>query len=85
MADCAGWRMAERAKRLFPNMATVVQTVFIRFRYRGEVAMKKLLLLIAILGGAIAVIRNLPAEQRKRLAQLPAALMGGMMEHMPDN
>ena len=47
--------------------------------------MKKLLLLVAILGGAIAVIRNLPAEQRQRLANLPAALMGGMMEHMPDN
>ncbi len=47
--------------------------------------MKKFLLLIAILGGAIAVIRNLPVDQRRRLANLPAALMGGMMEHMPDN
>ncbi len=47
--------------------------------------MKKLLLLVAILGGAIAVIRSLPAEQRQRLASLRAALMGGMMEHMPDN
>ncbi len=48
--------------------------------------MKKLLLLVAILlGGAIAIIRNLPAEKRQRLAQLPAAMMGRMMEHMPDN
>ena len=47
--------------------------------------MKKLFFLIAILGGALAVIRNLPAEQRRRLASQPAALMGGMMEHMPDN
>ncbi len=47
--------------------------------------MKKLVLLVAILGGAIAIVRNLPAEQRQRLAGLPAALMGGMMEHMPDN
>ncbi len=47
--------------------------------------MKKILLLVAILGGAIAVIRNLSAEKRQRLASLPAALMGGMMEHMPDN
>ncbi len=47
--------------------------------------MKKFLLLIAILGGAIAIVRNLPAEQRQHLAGLPAVLMGGMMEHMPDN
>ncbi len=47
--------------------------------------MKRLLLLIAIVGGAIAIIRNLPAEKRQRLAQLPAAMMGRMMEHMPDN
>ena len=47
--------------------------------------MKRLLLFITILGGAIAVISRLPAEERQRLAQLPAALMGGMMEHMPDN
>ncbi len=47
--------------------------------------MKKLLLLLVVVGGAMAVIRNLPAVQRQRLAQLPAALMGGMMEHMPDN
>ena len=47
--------------------------------------MKKLLVLIAILGGAIAIIRSLPADTRQRLASLPAALMGGMMEHMPDN
>ncbi len=47
--------------------------------------MKKLLLLVAILGGAIAVIRSLSGEQRQRLATLPSALMGGMMEHMPDN
>lgn len=42
--------------------------------------MKKLLLLIAILAGAIAVIRRLPAEQRASLARLPAA----MMDCMPD-
>ncbi len=47
--------------------------------------MKKLLLLIAILGGAIAIIRKLSAEKREGLAQLPAAMMGRMMEHMPDN
>ena len=47
--------------------------------------MKKLLILVAILGGAIAVIRRLPAEKRQRMASLPAALMGRMMEHMPDN
>ncbi len=47
--------------------------------------MKKLLLRIAILGGAIAIIRNLPAEKRQGLAQLPAAMMGRMMEHMPDD
>jgi len=47
--------------------------------------MKRLLLLLVIVGGAIAVIRRLPAEQRASLASLPAALMGGMMEHMPDN
>ncbi len=47
--------------------------------------MKKLLLMLAILGGAMAVIRDLPAEKRQRMASLPAALMGGMMEHMPDN
>ncbi len=47
--------------------------------------MKKLLLLVTILGVAIAVIGRLPAEQRQRLASLPTALMGGMMEHMPDN
>ncbi len=47
--------------------------------------MKKLLLLIAILGGAIVIIRKLPAEKRQRLAQLPASMMGRMMEHMPDN
>ena len=47
--------------------------------------MKKLLLLSAFLGGVIAVIRRLPAEQRQRLASLPAVLMGGMMDHMPDS
>ena len=47
--------------------------------------MKKLLLLIAILVGAIATVRRLPAAQREALASLPAVLMGGMMEHMPDN
>lgn len=77
--------MAERAERLFPNMAAVVQTVFIQFRYRGGIAMKKLLLLLIVAGGAMAIVRRLSAEQRQRLAGLPAALMGGMMEHMPDN
>ncbi len=47
--------------------------------------MRKLLLLLVIVGGAMAIVRRLPAEQRQRLASLPAALMGGMMEHMPDN
>ncbi len=47
--------------------------------------MKRLLLLIASLGCAVAMVRRLPAEQRQRLASLPAALMGRMMEHMPDN
>ncbi len=47
--------------------------------------MKKLLLLLIAVGGAIAIVRRLPAEQRQLLASLPAALMGGMMEHMPDN
>ncbi len=47
--------------------------------------MRKLLLLIAVLGGAVAVIRKLPADQRQRLASLPSALMRGMIEHMPDH
>ncbi len=47
--------------------------------------MKRLFLLIAIVGGVIASVRLLPAEQRQRVAGLPAALMGGMMEHMPDD
>jgi hypothetical protein len=35
--------------------------------------MKRLFLLLVIVGGALAVVRRLPA------------LMGGMMEHMPDD
>ncbi len=42
--------------------------------------MKKLLVLIAILAGAIAVIRQLPAEQRASIARVPTA----MLNHMPD-
>ena len=47
--------------------------------------MTRLLFLLVIVGGAMAIVRRLPAEQRQRLAGLPAALMGGMMEYMPDN
>ena len=47
--------------------------------------MKRLLLLLVVVGGAMAVVRRLPADQRQRLASQPAALMGVMMEHMPDN
>ena len=47
--------------------------------------MKKLLLLIAILGGAIAIIRNSPAEKRQRLAELPMTMMERCMEMMPED
>lgn len=46
-----------------------------------------LLLLIAILlGGAIAAIavRLLSAGRREDLSRLPGAMMGWMVEHMPD-
>ena len=49
--------------------------------------MKRVLLLIAILlGGAIAAIavRLLAAERREDLSRLPGAIMGWMMERMPD-
>jgi hypothetical protein len=50
--------------------------------------MKRVLLLpIAILlGGVIAAIavRRLPAERREDLSQLPGAMMGWMVGHMPD-
>ena len=47
--------------------------------------MKRLLLLIVVVVGAIAIIRNLPPEKRQCLAGLPTALLGLIMEHMPDN
>ena len=72
--------MAERAEWLFPNIAAAVWP-----RYGGGVVMKRLLLLLVVVGGAIAVVRRLPVEQRQRLADLPTALMGVMMEHVPDN
>jgi hypothetical protein len=49
--------------------------------------MKKVRLLIAILGGAIAgVIAGLilPAEWRGKLSRPLEALIRGMVEHMPD-
>lgn len=47
--------------------------------------MKRALLVSATLaGGAIVVIRNLPAEWRESLSRLPATMMGQMIEHMPD-
>ena len=47
--------------------------------------MTRVVLLTAVMfGGAIAVIRRLPAEQREDIARLPAVVMGWMMEHMPD-
>ncbi|MFQ5875693.1 MAG: hypothetical protein ACE5JL_18095 [Dehalococcoidia bacterium] len=46
--------------------------------------MKRVLLKAILFGGAIAFLRRLPAEWREGLSRLPAAMMGRMMEHMPD-
>jgi len=49
--------------------------------------MKKVRLLIAILGGAIAgliVGLLLSTEQREKLSRQLAGLIGGMVEHVPD-
>ena len=45
--------------------------------------MKKVRLLIALLGGAIAGL-ILPAECRAKLSRPLAGLIGGMVERMPD-
>ncbi len=50
--------------------------------------MKKVWLLIAILGGLIAgVIAGLvlPAEWRAKLSRPPATVIGRCLEHMPDD
>ena len=47
--------------------------------------MKRLLLLLIIVGCAMAILRRESAEQRQRLASLPGSMMGRMMEHMPDD
>ena len=49
--------------------------------------MKKLLLLIALLGGVIAGLMAgllLPTEQREKLSRQLATSIGGMVEHLPD-
>ena len=51
--------------------------------------MKRALLLfiagaIAVIAGVITLIRNLPDGLRERVARLPGAMMGRMMENMPD-
>ena len=39
---------------------------------------------IAVIAGVITLIRNVPDDLRERVARLPGAMMGRMMEHMPD-
>ena len=39
---------------------------------------------VAIIAGVITLIRNLPTGLRERVGRLPGAMMGRMMEHMPD-
>lgn len=46
---------------------------------------KRLLTVSALIAGGIIAYRLLPEESRKRLAQLPGAAMGWMMDHMPDD
>lgn len=45
----------------------------------------RLLTVPALIAGGIIAYRLLPEESRKRLAQLPRAAMGWMMDHMPDD
>ncbi len=40
--------------------------------------------MIAVFSAAIAIVRLLSAKRRGQLARLPGAMMGWMMEHMPD-
>lgn len=46
--------------------------------------MKRIVLLLALVLGGVAVLRRLPDGLRQSLSQLPGRMMGGMMEHMPD-
>ena len=47
--------------------------------------MKKVFLPMAVLlGGAISLLLFLPAERRENLSRLPGAMMGWMVEHMPE-
>ncbi len=40
---------------------------------------------ITVIAGVLTLIRNLPPGPGGRLARLPGAMIGRMMEHMPDN
>jgi hypothetical protein len=46
--------------------------------------MKRIVLLLALLLGGIAVLRRLPDDLRQRASRLPGRMMAKMMEHMPD-
>ena len=46
--------------------------------------MKRLLLLLVVIGGAMAVARRLSAEQRQLLAHLPMTMMERCIEMMPE-
>lgn len=47
--------------------------------------MKKVLLLMAVLlGSAIGLLLFMPAERRENLSRLPGAMMGWMVERMPE-
>jgi hypothetical protein len=39
---------------------------------------------IAVIAGVITLIRNVPDGLRERVTHLPGAMIGRMMEHMPD-
>ncbi|KKL13575.1 hypothetical protein LCGC14_2524400 [marine sediment metagenome] len=42
------------------------------------------LLLALLVGGGVAVRRLLPTGFRQRLSQMPGRMIGGMLEHMPE-
>lgn len=46
--------------------------------------MKRIVLLLALVFGGVAVLRRLPDDLGQRVSQLPGRMMGTMIEHMPD-
>ncbi len=41
--------------------------------------------ILAIVAGLVTLFRNVPSGPLQRVARAPGALMGRMLEHMPDN